>query len=144
MLDQPISVLLIEDNPADVRYAQETLREFKLRNTLAIVRDGEEALAYLRKDLPYIHAATPDLVLLDVSLPKLDGIEVLAEIRSDPALAHLPVVILTSSRLDEQSLREYNIPVDCVVMKPLSLERLLDAVKCFPQFGLSIVRLASA
>ena len=143
MLKEPIHVLLVEDNPADVRYAQETLREFKLQNQLYVVGDGDEALRFLRKEGPHGSAQTPDMILLDITLPKMDGIEVMAEIRADPALRDLPTVVLASSDLDRYILKTYSIPIDCVVFKPLTLSAFLDAVKCFPQFGLSIVRIAA-
>lgn len=139
-----IDILLIEDNPADVRLAQETLKDYKLQNSLHIVQDGESALAYLKREGKYVDAPKPDLVLLDIVLPKIDGLEVLKELRRDPALHDLPVVVLTASFMDEKMLRSLNIPADCYILKPLTVERYLDAVRCFPQLGLSIVRIAGA
>lgn len=138
-----IDILLIEDNPGDVRLAQETLKDYKMQNALHVVRDGEEALKYLRKEAPYADVRQPDMVLLDLNLPKIDGLEVLKEMQQDPVLRNLPVVILTGTRLDQEWLKRYRIPADCFIIKPLTLERYLDAVRCFPQFGLSIVRVAS-
>ena len=143
MPKEPIQVLLVEDNPADVRYAQETLREFKLQNQLHVVSDGEAALQFLRREGPHSGAVAPDVVLLDSTLPKMDGMEVIAEIRADANLRDLPVVVLAASKLDHQMLKEYEIPIDCVILKPLTLSRFLEAVKCFPQFGISIVRIAA-
>lgn len=138
-----IDILLVEDNPGDIRLAQETLKDYKMQNALHIVGDGEAALLYLRGLPPYSGVQPPDMVLLDLKLPKMDGLEVLEEVRSDPDLRDLPLALLTSSRMDEELLRRYRIPVDCYIQKPLTLERFLDAVRCFPQFGVSIVRLAA-
>lgn len=135
-----IDLLLVEDSPADVRLAQETLKDYKMQNLLHVVTDGEQALQYLRRQPPFEAAKRPDMVLLDLNLPKLDGLEVLEQLRSDPELKDLPVAILTSSHLDQQILKRYRVPVDCYILKPLTLERYLDAVRCFPQFGVSIVR----
>ena len=139
-----IEILLVEDSPADVRLAQETLKDYKLQNTLHVVHDGEAALAFLRKQGEYANAPTPDMVLLDIALPKIDGTEVLTQIRQDPALKDLPVVVLTASALDERLLQSLNVSPDCCVLKPLTLERYLDAIRCFPNIGISIVRIASA
>ncbi|HUS07304.1 MAG TPA: response regulator [Bryobacteraceae bacterium] len=138
-----IDILLVEDNPADVRLAQEALRDYNIQNALHVVTDGEEALAYLRKEGKHSQAVTPDMILLDINLPKIDGIEVLAEMQLDPLLRDIPVVVLTTSKLDQQILKKYNVLPDCYVAKPLTLERYLDAVKCFPHMGLSIVNLSA-
>ena len=137
-----IDILLVEDNPGDVRLAQETLKDYKMQNVLHVVEDGEEALKYLRREPPYSSARLPDMVLLDINLPKIDGLEVLEELQRDAVLRNLPVVILTSTRMDQQLLKRYRIPADCFILKPLTLESYLDAIRCFPQFGLSIVRVA--
>jgi CheY-like chemotaxis protein len=136
-----IDLLLVEDNPADVRLAQETLKDYKLQNNLHVVRDGESALAFLRRQGPYAGAATPDMVLLDLALPKMDGMEVLDQIRRDEKLRHLSVVVLTASELDQRMLASYGVTPDCCILKPLTLERYLEAVRCFPEMGLSIVKL---
>jgi len=137
-----IDLLLVEDDAADIRLAQETLKDYKLQNSLHVVTDGEEALRYLRRQRPYLNAAKPDLVLLDLNLPKLDGLDVLEEIQADPAIRDLPVVILTTTKIDQDLLKRYGIPVECYILKPLTFERYLEAIRCFPQFGLSIVRVA--
>jgi CheY-like chemotaxis protein len=139
-----IDILLVEDDPGDVRLAQETLREYKLQNALHVVGDGEAALDYLRQKGRYISAKRPDIVLLDWSLPKIDGIEVLEEMHADPDLCDIPVVILNSTRTDQEILKRFRIPVDCFILKPLTLESFFDAVRCFPQFGVSIVRVAAS
>jgi chemotaxis family two-component system response regulator Rcp1 len=139
-----IEILLVENNPADIRLAQETLKDYKLQNSLHILRDGDAALQFLRREGEFQHAPVPDLVMLDLSLPKVDGIEVLGHIRRDEKLKDLPVVILTASAIDERLLEEYNVAVDCAVLKPLTLERYLEAVRCFPNLGISIVKIATA
>ena len=139
-----IDILLVEDNHGDVRLAQETLKDYKMQNTLHVVGDGEEALKYLRRHAPYTDARQPDMVLLDINLPKIDGLEVLNEMQRDTALRHVPVVVLTATRMDQELLKRYRIPTDCFILKPLTLERYLDAIRCFPQFGLSIVRVAGS
>ena len=139
-----IEILLVENNPADIRLAQETLKDYKLQNSLHILRDGDAALQFLRREGEFQHAPVPDLVMLDLSLPKVDGIEVLGHIRRDEKLKDLPVVILTASAIDERLLEEYNVAVDCAVLKPLTLERYLEAIRCFPHLGISIVKIATA
>jgi CheY-like chemotaxis protein len=139
-----IEILLIEDNPADVRLAQETLKDYKLQNVLHVVQDGESALAFLRREGPYANAPTPDLVLLDLALPKIDGVEVLVQIQKDERLRELPVVVMSASPMDETMLRELNIKADCFIMKPLTVEQYLEAIRCFPQLALSIVKIATA
>ena len=135
-----IDILLVEDDPADARLAQETLKDYKLQNALHVVTDGEEALKYLLRKPPYAGAKLPDIVMLDLNLPKLDGVEVLEEMQRHSELATMPVVILTATKFDHELVNKHKIPADCFIQKPLTLERYLDAVRCFPQFGLSIVR----
>jgi CheY-like chemotaxis protein len=144
VLARPINLLLIEDNPGDVRLAQETLKDYKLQNNLQVIYDGEEALACLRRQGPYAGTALPDMILLDLNLPKVDGLEIMKEMQKDAELRSIPLVILTASHLDEEFLKRYDIPSDCFIMKPLTLERYLEAIKCFPHLGLSIVRVATA
>jgi two-component system, chemotaxis family, response regulator Rcp1 len=139
-----IEILLVEDSPGDVRLAKETLKEYKMQNTLHVVEDGEQALQFLRKEGRYAGAVTPDLVLLDLKLPKIDGVEVLGEMQKMPLFNHIPVVVLAASQHDRALLDDYQVPADCFVVKPLSLERFLEAVRCFPNLGLSIIKLASA
>jgi two-component system, chemotaxis family, response regulator Rcp1 len=139
-----IRLLLVEDNPGDVRLAQEALREARIQNTMDVVGDGEQALAYLRGEGKYAGRGIPDMMLLDMNLPKIDGFELLEEIKKDPPLAAIPLVILAATKLDAEMLKRYNVPTDCMVLKPLSVERFLEAVKCFPDLGITIVRIASA
>jgi len=144
MSAQFIKILLVKNSPADIRLAQETLKDYKLQNSLHILRDGDAALQFLRREGEFQNAPVPDLVMLDLSLPKVDGIEVLGHIRRDEQLKDLPVVIVTASTIDERLLEEYNVAVDCAVLKPLTLERYLDAIRCFPHLGISIVKIATA
>jgi CheY-like chemotaxis protein len=115
-----------------------------MQNTLHLVQDGEEALQFLRREGKHQNAVAPDLVLLDINLPKIDGIEVLAEIHKDQRLATIPVVVLTTSRLHQEIIAEYDLPVECFITKPLTIDRYLDAIKCFPHLGMSIVTLPTA
>lgn len=138
-----IEILLVEDNPGDVRLAQETLKDYKMQNALHVLRDGESALRFLRKQGEFHSVPTPDLILLDINLPIMDGIELLGEVKKDPSLRAIPVVILAASVHDRQYLKEFDIPTDCFVVKPLTLERYMEAVRCFPDLGLTIVKIAS-
>ena len=144
MPNKLIDILLVEDNPADIRLAQETLKFYKMQNVLHIVQDGEAALQFVRRQGKYADAPVPDLILLDIALPKVDGIEVLAELQKDDELRDIPVAILTASIMDESMLKHFNIKADCCIQKPLTLESYLNAVRCFPGMGLSIVKLANA
>ena len=139
-----IEILLVDDDPADVRLAKETLKDYKMQNVLQVVEDGETALAYLRREGEYANASLPDIVLLDVALPKVDGVEVLRAIRADDRLRRLPVVVMTASKMDERMIHSLGVQTDCCILKPLTLERFLEAVRCFPDFGLSIVKIATA
>jgi len=143
MSDKNIAILLVEDNPADIRLAQETLKDYKLQNSLIVLRDGASALSYLKQEGKYANAPVPDMLLLDLALPKVDGLEVLREIRNDAKLKDLPVVILTASTIDPRMMEHYNVSADCVILKPLTVERYLEAVRCFSHIGLSIVKIAA-
>jgi len=138
---RPIEILLVEDSPGDIRLAQEALKEAKLLNRLFAVTDGEEAVAFLRRQGRYADAVRPDLIFLDLNLPKKDGREVLAEIKSDPGLRRIPVVILTSSGAEEDILKTYDLHANCYVSKPVGLERFIAVVKSIENFWVSIVRL---
>jgi CheY-like chemotaxis protein len=135
---------LVEDNPGDVRFAQETLRDYRVQNTLAVVRDGDEALKYLRREPPYQSVPRPDMILLDINLPKVDGTEVLEEMKADADLAGIPVVVLVTSETDEALIKRYGLPAQCFITKPLSVEKYLEAVRCFSHFGVSIVTVVRA
>jgi len=138
---RPVEILLVEDNPGDVRLTVEALREGKVRNRLNVAIDGVEALAYLRREGKYTAAARPDLILLDLNLPRKDGREVLAEIKADANLRTIPVVILTTSQADEDILRSYNLHANCYVTKPVDLEQFITVVKSIEAFWLTIVAL---
>lgn len=138
----PIEILLVEDNPGDVRLTQEALKESKLLVNLNVVYDGVEALAYLHKDQDkYAEKPRPDLILLDLNLPKKDGREVLAEIKADPSLKVIPVVILTTSRDEKDILKTYGLHANCYVTKPLDLDQFIDVVDKIEHFWLCIVKL---
>lgn len=138
---RPVEILLVEDNPGDVRLMQESFKESKVRNTLHVVRDGVEALAFLRGGGEYADAPRPDLVLLDLNLPKKDGREVLAEIKEDPDLKRIPVVVLTISKAEEDILKSYNLHANCYITKPIDLEQFLGVVKAIDEFWFTIVKL---
>lgn len=137
----PIEILMIEDNPADVRWAREALKEGRIQNITNVVTDGEAALQYLRRQGKYASAPTPDLILLDLNLPKKSGSEVLAELKTDPDLRHLPIIVLTTSPLERQSLlKTYSLPQDSYLLKPLNWSRFLEAVRCYANLELVIVK----
>ena len=138
---RPIEILLVEDNPGDVRLIVEALRDGKVQNKLHIAKDGMEATAFLHREGEYANALYPDLILLDLNLPKKDGPEVLAEIKEDPALKHIPVVILTSSQEGEDIVKTYNLHANCYITKPIDLEQFIMVVKSISDFWLTIVKL---
>ena len=138
---KPIEVLLVEDNPADIRLTQEALRENKVHNTLWDVRDGVEALAFLRKKGKYAHVPRPDLILLDLNLPKKDGRDVLAEVKADEDLKRIPVVVLTTSQAEEDILEVYGLNANCYITKPVDLEQFIKIVKSIEDFWLTVVEL---
>jgi two-component system, chemotaxis family, response regulator Rcp1 len=137
----PIDILLVEDNPGDARLAQEALRDSKIHNVISVARDGVEAMQFLRKEERFAAAKTPDLVLLDLNLPRKDGREVLAEIKSDPVLRRIPVVILTTSRDEEDVVRTYDLHANCFITKPIDLSQFIRVVRSIENFWLSIVKL---
>jgi len=137
----PIEILLVEDNPADVRLMVETLKEEKICNNLNVVTDGDEALKYLRKQGKYSAAIQPDLILLDLNLPKIDGREVLKEIKTDDRLKTIPVVILTVSKAEEDILKSYKLHANCYITKPVDLVQFAKVAKSIQDFWLTIVKL---
>lgn len=137
----PINILLVEDNPADVRLTVETLKEEKIYSNLHVVSDGEEALAFLHKNGKYTKAVRPDLILLDLNLPKIDGREVLKEIKSDNKLKSIPVVVLTVSKADEDIMKSYNLHANCYITKPVDLKQFAKVAKAIQEFWLTIVKL---
>ncbi len=136
-----IEILLVEDDPGDVDLTREALKDAKLALTLNVVGDGEQALAYLRRERRYAHAARPDLIILDFNLPRKDGREVLAEVKGDAALKSIPIVVVTSSDAEADILRSYDLGANCYVTKPLGLEQFLQVVREIKDFWLTIVRL---
>ena len=140
---RPIEILLVEDNLADVRLTQEVLKESKVLNKLSVVFDGVEAMAFLRKEGEYADVPRPDLILLDLNMPRKDGREVLAEIKSDENLQRIPVVILTTSKAEEDILKVYSHHANCYVTKPVDLYQFINIVKLIESFWLTIVELPS-
>ncbi len=138
-LVKPIEILLVEDNPGDVRLTIEALTEAKVINNLTVIKDGEEALTYLRRQGPYAKAKRPHLILLDLNLPRKDGREVLAQIKADEALKRIPVVVLTTSEDEQDVLKSYNLHANCYVTKPVDLERFIKVVRSIEDFWLGIV-----
>lgn len=136
-----IEILLVEDSPGDIRLTQEALKETKVLNNLSAVMDGEEATAFLRREGEFADALQPDLILLDLNLPKKDGREVLAEIKEDPELKQIPVVVLTVSQAEQDILKTYELHANCFISKPIDLNQFLDVVKAIENFWLSIVKL---
>jgi two-component system, chemotaxis family, response regulator Rcp1 len=138
---RPIEILMVEDNPGDVRLTVEALREGKVRNNFHTVADGVEAMAFLRQQGSYAEAPRPDLILLDLNLPKMNGREVLAEIKEDLELRRIPVVILTVSKAEQDILKSYNLHANCYITKPVDLDQFLTVVKSIEDFWLTIVML---
>jgi CheY-like chemotaxis protein len=136
-----IDILLVEDNEGDARLAREAMRDSKIRNTLHHVLDGEEAMACLRKEGRFAGAPRPDLILLDLNLPKKDGRQVLAEIKSDEELKRIPVVILTVSSDEQDILKSYNLHANCYVTKPIDLDQFIKVIRSIEDFWLTIVKL---
>jgi len=137
----PIEILLVEDNPGDVRLTQEAVREAKIRNTLNVVNDGEQAIAYVRRQGEYAERPRPDLILLDLNLPRKDGREVLQDLKSDPDLHRIPVVVLTSSEAEQDILSTYDLYANAYVTKPVDLEQFMHVVSSIQDFWLNIVKL---
>lgn len=138
---RPIEILLVEDNPGDARLTQEAMRAAKMRNNLTMVEDGVEAMAYLRREGRFEGAARPDLILLDLNLPRKDGREVLAEVKADPVLKFIPVVILTTSQAEEDVMRAYSLHANCYVTKPVDLDQFMRVVQTIDDFWVSVVTL---
>ena len=140
-MGKPVEILLVEDSPGDARLVQENLKEAKVRNTLQIVTDGVEAMEYLRKEGKYKNAVRPDMILLDLNLPRKDGREVLAEMKADEKLKMIPVVVLTVSQAEEDILKSYNLHANAFVTKPVDLKQFMLAIKAIEGFWLTVVKL---
>ncbi|MBI5359604.1 MAG: response regulator [Planctomycetes bacterium] len=138
---KPIDILLVEDDPGDARLTKEAMKDTKLRNNIFHVTDGEEAMAFLRKEGRYADVPCPDLILMDLNLPKRNGIEVLAEIKNNKNLKRIPVVILTVSSAEEDILKSYNLHANCYITKPIDLNQFMNVVKSIEDFWLTIVKL---
>ena len=138
-IGRAIDILLVEDNLGDARLAQEALKESKIKNNLYIVGDGEEASEFLFRKGKYAKAPHPDLILLDLNLPKKDGRELLAEIKNDPDLKRIPVVILTTSKAEEDIYKTYELHANCYITKPLDLDQFMKVIKSIEEFWLTIV-----
>lgn len=144
LMGRPVEFLLAEDNPGDVRLTKEALRESKISNNLNVVPDGVEAMAFLRREGKYADAPRPDVILLDLNLPKKDGREVLAEVKADPSLRLIPVVIITSSEAEQDVLKTYELYANCYVTKPVDLEQFIKVIQSIETFWLTIVTLPSS
>jgi len=140
----PISILLVEDNAGDVRLTQEALKEGRVANTLHVVIDGVEALQFLRREGKYSSAPKPDLILLDLNLPRLDGRQVLSEVKKDPELKRIPVVVLTTSKAEEDVLKTYDLYANCYIAKPVEFDEFVGVIKMIDQFWLTTVKLPPA
>ncbi|OXM56151.1 two-component system response regulator [Amycolatopsis thailandensis] len=137
----PIDILLVEDDPGDVLMTQEAFEHHKIRNTLSVVSDGEQALQFLHRQAPYENAPRPGLVLLDLNLPRKDGREVLSEIKATPHLRSIPVVVLTTSEADEDILRSYDLHANAYVTKPVDFDRFVEVVRQIDDFFVTVVKL---
>jgi CheY-like chemotaxis protein len=140
-IGRPIEVLLVEDSPGDVRLTREALREGKIRNNLSHVPDGVEAMAFLRHEGQYADVPKPDIVLLDLNMPRKDGREVLAEMKADPRLKRIPVVVLTTSEAEQDILKTYDLHANCYLTKPVDLDQFISIVRSVENFWLQLVKL---
>ncbi len=138
---RPVEILLVDDNPGDIRLTQEALKDSKVLNNLHVVEDGLEALKYLRKKGEFKNEVAPDLILLDLNLPKRNGREVLSEIKEDELLKHIPVVILTISRAEEDIFKSYELHANCYITKPVDMNQFIKIVRSIESFWFSIVKL---
>jgi len=136
-----IDILLIEDNPGDIRLTQEILKESKIRNKIFVVDNGADAMEFLQRQGKFSNAVRPDLILLDLNMPRKDGREVLAEIKRDPVLKRIPVVILTTSKDEQDVLKTYELYANCYITKPVGLEQFVTVVRAIEDFWLAIVKL---
>jgi CheY-like chemotaxis protein len=138
---RPIEILLVEDSPSDAEFTNEALKEAKVRNHLSIVEDGVQAMEFLRRQGRYTNAPRPDLIMLDLNLPRKDGREVLAELKADDNLRMIPVVVLTTSRAEEDIIRAYKLHANCYITKPVDFQQFLTVVRSIESFWLFVVTL---
>ena len=143
-MTDPIEILLVEDNPGDVELTREALHDGKIHMNLSVVSDGVEALAFLKREGAFAGAPRPDLILLDLNLPRKDGRAVLAEIKEDSSLRHIPVVVLTSSQAEQDIVRAYDLHANCYVTKPVDLDQFITIVRSIEQFWFTVVKLPRA
>ena len=136
-----VDILLVEDNPGDVRLTKEALKDAKVLNEIYVARDGVEAMEFLNKQGSFAEAPTPDLILLDLNLPRKDGREVLAEIKEDPMLKRIPVVILTTSKAEEDIIKTYNLHANAYITKPVDINRFVEIMHALEEFWFTIVKL---
>jgi two-component system, chemotaxis family, response regulator Rcp1 len=141
MAGKPIEILLVEDSPGDVRLTIEALKEAKVANNLSVVEDGVKAMEFMRRQGQYASAARPDLILLDLNLPRKDGREVLKEVKADADLRRIPLVVLTTSRAEEDILKAYDLHANCYITKPVDFEQFMHVVKSIENFWLTVVKL---
>ena len=138
---RPIEILLVEDSPSDTELTVEALKDFKVRNHVSIVEDGVQAMQFLRRQDPYAGVPRPDLIMLDLNLPRKDGREVLADIKGDDHLKTIPIVVLTTSRAEQDILRAYQLNANCYINKPVDFNQFLEMVRCIESFWLYVVTL---
>ncbi|MFQ5787008.1 MAG: response regulator [Thermodesulfobacteriota bacterium] len=141
--NRPIEILLVEDNPGDVRLTKEALKDVKVCNKLIVAKDGVEAMNFLHRKGKYADMPRPDIILLDLNIPKKDGREVLAEIKADKSLRRIPVVVLTTSKAEQDILKTYNLHANCYITKPVDLEKFIKVVKSMQNFWFTVVKLPS-
>jgi len=141
---RPIEILLVEDNPGDARLTKEALQEGKIRNNLHHAKDGVEALAFLKREGEHANAPTPDLVLLDLNMPRKDGRQVLGEMKQDARLKRIPVVVLTTSEAEKDIVKSYELHANCYITKPVDLEKFIEIVRAIESFWLAVVTLPTA
>ena len=140
---RPVEILLVEDNPGDVRLTQEALKDGQIPHHLSVTHDGEQAMAYLRHEPPYEEASRPDLILLDLNLPRKDGRQVLEDVKSDPQLREIPIVVLTTSRADYDIASAYDLQANCYIQKPVDLNQFWAIVRWIEKFWLATAALPS-
>ena len=143
MIANPINILLVEDNPADARLIKEVFKDTKTKNKLYVVKDGVEAMAFLNQELEYTDIPRPDVILLDLNLPRKDGREVLKELKEDDVLKRVPIVVLTTSSAEEDIIRTYNNHANCYITKPVDFDQFLKVINSIEDFWLSVVKLPS-
>ena len=141
MNTKPVEILLVEDNEGDVGLVEEVFEEAKIRNIIHVAEDGEEAMLFLNKEVPYVDAPTPDIILLDLNLPQKDGREVLEEIKTDETLKRIPVVVLTTSKAEEDIIKSYDLHANSYITKPVDFDQFIRVVRSIENFWLEVVRL---